>query len=138
MALNLEREYLPYTRSDYKKINEEVARRVASDRTTLPAQLASAYYPVASALSYAIAFDAGEAFAEHGLKRVSMGFGAYMADGHYSDRVIIDGRLVKLADLMPNRYLRTALAARGFWDGYRKKAGRPPEAFHFWAWAHPS
>jgi hypothetical protein len=32
---------------------------------------------------------------------------------------------------MPNRYLRTALAARGFWDGYRKQAGSPPEGFHF-------
>ncbi len=131
LALSLEPDYLPYTRSDYKKINQDVARRAASDRTTLPAELASAYYPVASALSYDIAFDAGEVFAEHGLKRASMGFGAYMADDHYSDHVIINGRVIELADLMPNRYLRTALAARGFWDGYRKKAGRPPEAFHF-------
>lgn len=131
LALNLEPEYLPYTRGDYKKINEEVARRAAAEQKTLPGELACACYPVASALSYDIAFDAGEVFAAHGLKRVSMGFGAYMADDHYTDHVIIRNRLVELTDLMPNRYLRTALAARGFWDGYRKKAGRPPEAFHF-------
>jgi hypothetical protein len=131
LALNLEPEYLPYARSDYKKINEKVARRAAAEIKILPGELAEGYYPVASALSYDIAFDAGEVFAAHGLKRVSMGFGAYMADDHYTDHVIIRGRLVEMTDLMPNRYLRTALAARGFWDGYRKKAGRPPEAFHF-------
>ena len=131
LALNLEPEYLPYTRGDYKKINKDVARRAVAEQKTLPAELAKACYPVASALSYDIAFDAGEVFAAHGLKRVSMGFGAYMADDHYTDHVIIKERLVELTDLMPNRYLRTALAARGFWDGYRKKAGRPPEAFHF-------
>jgi hypothetical protein len=131
LALNLEPEYLPYTRSDYRKINEAVARRAAAERKTLPAELTKACYPVASALSYDTAYDAGQAFAEQGLERVSMGFGAYMADDHYTDHVIIRERLVELQDLMPNRYLRTALVARGFWDGYRKKAGRPPEAFHF-------
>ena len=131
LALNLEPEYLPYTRNDYRKINEAVALRAAAERKALPAELANACYPVASALSYDTAYDAGEVFAEHGLRRISMGFGAYMADDHYTDHVIIQDRLIELEDLMPNRYLRTALAAKGFWDGYRKKAGRPPEAFHF-------
>lgn len=131
LALNLEPEYLPYKRSDYKKINETVARRAASEVKKLPRELAKSYYPVASALSYDIAYDAGEVFAQYGLKRISMGFGAYMADDHYTDHAIIGERLVELKNLMPNRYLRTALAARGFWDGYRNKAGAPPKGFHF-------
>ncbi len=131
LALNLEPEYLPYRRSDYRKINEAVARRAAAEVKKLPRELASSYYPVASALSYDTAYDAGEVFAQYGLKRVSMGFGAYMADDHYTDHVIIGKRLIELKDLMPNRYLRTALAARGFWDGYRSKAGAAPEGFHF-------
>jgi hypothetical protein len=131
LALNLEPEYLPYTRNDYRMINEAVALRAAAEQKSLPAELAGSYYPVASALSYDVAYDAGEVFAEYGLRRISMGFGAYMADDHYTDHVIIQDRLIELKDLMPNRYLRTALAAKGFWDGYRKKAGKPPEAFHF-------
>ena len=131
LALNLEPEYLPYRRSDYQKINEAVARRAVAEMKKLPGELATFYYPVASALSYDTAYDAGEVFAQYGLKRISMGFGAYMADDHYTDHVIIGKRLIELKDLMPNRYLRTALAARGFWDGYRNKAGTPPEGFHF-------
>lgn len=131
LVLNMEPEYLPYKRSDYKIINEAVARRAAAELKKLPAELAKYYYPVASALSYDIAYDAGEVFAKYGLKRISMGFGAYMADDHYTDHVIIGNRLIELDGLMPNRYLRTALAARGFWDGYRKQAGSPPEGFHF-------
>ena len=131
LALNLEPEYLPYKRSDYKKINEAVARRAAAEVKQLPRELATFYYPVASALSYDTAYDAGEVFAQYGLKRISMGFGAYMADDHYTDHVMIGKRLIELKDLMPNRYLRTALAARGFWDGYRSKAGAAPEGFHF-------
>jgi hypothetical protein len=131
LALNLEPEYLPYKRNAYKEINEAVARRAADKLKKLPGEFAQAYYPVASALSYDIAYDAGEVFAKHGLKRISMGFGAYMADDHYTDHVIIGDRLIELKEMMPNRYLRTALAARGFWDGYQHQAGTPPEGFHF-------
>jgi hypothetical protein len=131
LALNLEPEFLPFSRSEYKKINEAVAKRAAIELKKLPNEPAKSYYPVASALSYNIAYDAGEVFAQSGLKRIAMGFGAYMADDHYTDHVIIGNRLIELEGLMPNRYLRTALVARGFWDGYRHESGSPPEGFHF-------
>jgi hypothetical protein len=60
-----------------------------------------------------------------------MGFGAYMADDNYSDHVVIRGRAVPLPAVMPNRYVRTVAAARGFWDGYKRRAGKPPLGFHF-------
>ena len=91
----------------------------------------SAANPVASAVDYNTAFDAGRAFGEVGLHRVAMGFGAYMADDHYTDHAYVGLRRLDLPEPMPQRYLRTALAATGFWAGYRSQAGRPPYGFHF-------
>ena len=60
-----------------------------------------------------------------------MGFGAYMADDHFSDHVVVGRRRLDLPGRLPMRYLRTALVARGFWSGYKDVTGRPPLAFHF-------
>jgi hypothetical protein len=54
-----------------------------------------------------------------------------MADDYSTDRVHIGRRVVRFGENLPRRYLRTALAARGFMDGYAKAAGGPPQAFHF-------
>ncbi|WEV77567.1 hypothetical protein O9K63_13345 [Janibacter cremeus] len=131
LALDLERTYTGRRRRDWRRMNTTVARRAVDRITTLPNDLASHYYPVASAESYNTAHDAGAVFAEHGLTRISMGFGAYMADANYTDHVIIGRRRIDFAGRLPNRYTRTVLAARGFWDGYRSRAGHAPRAFHF-------
>ncbi len=57
-----------------------------------------------------------------------MGFGAYMADDGWITEARIRGRVRALPQRLPRRYLRTALAARGFFDGYGEAA---PEHFHF-------
>lgn len=130
LALNIEPPYLHLLGRDYRRMNESVARTAAREIAESPSE-DEGYYTVASAVDYNTAVDAGEVFAEAGLERVAMGFGAYMADDNYSDHVVIGRRRVDLATAMPNRYLRTALVARGFWDGYQAVAGRPPQAFHF-------
>jgi len=131
LALSLEPEYLSYPPSAFKRMNEQTARRAVSVRETLSTRYAHRYYPVASAVSYDTAFAAGVVFAKHGIDRIAMGFGAYMADDHYTDHVFVRGRCITLPGLMPNRYVRTALTTKGFWDGYKSEAGRPPVAFHF-------
>jgi hypothetical protein len=89
------------------------------------------YLPVAGALSYDTAFDAGDAFASAGLTAAAIGFGAYMADNSFTDVITIRGRRRKLAGPLPQRYLRSALVARGLWDGWHAATGAAPEAFHF-------
>jgi hypothetical protein len=130
LSLNIEPSYVHLLGRDYRRMNETVARTAAREIAESPPE-AEGYYTVASAIDYNTAVDAGEVFAEAGLERVAMGFGAYMADDNYSDHVIIGRRRVDLATAMPNRYLRTALVARGFWEGYKAVAGRTPMAFHF-------
>lgn len=130
LALDLERSYTGRRRRDWARMNRSVARRAADRVTQLPVALREAYYPVASAESWDTAVDAGRIFAEHGLPRISMGFGAYMADGNYTDHVRIGRRLVDLGGRLPNRYTRTVLAARGLHLGYRAATGRPPAALH--------
>lgn len=131
LALNLEPSYLNYDRSHYRRWNSSVARRARKRLKSLNGLPAENYYPVASALSYNTAYDAGRVFAQNGLQRASMGFGAYMADDDYIDHYVLGRRHIPLPVLMPHRYLRTCLAALGFWDGYRQEAGSPPDAFHF-------
>ncbi len=131
LALNIEPGYVQLPRRDYKRINQAVARAAAHEQEALSPQLARGYYAVASAVDHDSALDAGRVFAAAGLQRVAMGFGAYMADDNYSDCVRIDGRRLELPRRMANRYLRTALVARGFWTGYREVAGAAPRAFHF-------
>lgn len=89
------------------------------------------YHAVASALDYDTARDAGRAFGAAGLSAAAMGFGAYMADDRYADAITVGGRRIPLPRRVPLRYLRCALAARGFWDGWREATGGAPRAFHF-------
>lgn len=131
LALDLERTYTGRRRRDWQRMNTSVARRATERPPGLPAGLRTSYYPVASAESYATARDAGRVFAEHALTRISMGFGAYMADANYTDHVYLGRRRVDFPGRLPNRYTRTVLAARGFFDGYTAAAGNAPAAFHF-------
>lgn len=131
LALDLERAYTGRRRRDWARLNAGVARRAAQRVPRLPPPLRDTYYPVASAESYDTAFDAGRIFAEHDLPRAAMGFGAFMADANYTDHTYIGRSRVDFDGRLPNRYTRTVLAARGFYDGYQASAGRPPKGFHF-------
>lgn len=131
LSLNIEPDYLQFPRRDYRKINNVVAWKAVKRVNALGNIFRAKYYPVASAVSYNTAFDAGRIFARRKIKKISMGFGAYMADDNYTDHVHLGRKRIDFPSRMPNRYLRTANVARGFWDGYLKEAGEPPEAFHF-------
>ena len=131
LALDLERTYTGRSRRDWARMNTTTAGRATDRLAHLPAHLRDSYYPVASAESYDTAFDAGHIFADHDLPRVSMGFGAYMADATTRPR-FVNGRRIDFGGRLPNRYTRTVLAARGFYDGYRHATGgTPPAGFHF-------
>lgn len=130
LALDLEPTYTRLDRRDYRRQNERVAR-IAAQRQDAPPTAGRAYYPVASAVSYDTAWDAGRAFGRAGIPRASMGFGAYMVDQNFTDHVYVGRRRIDLGARVPRRYARTVLAARGFWDGYREATGTVPEAFHF-------
>jgi hypothetical protein len=121
---------LPKVRSrELRRRNRAVACAAAHDRQDVPKRVN--YLPVASAFDYDTAFDAGREFASAGLTGAACGFGAYMADDRSTDTIVIRGRIRKLPGLLPQRYLRTALAARGFWDGWHAETGGAPKAFHF-------
>ncbi|MBD8868178.1 hypothetical protein [Nocardioides donggukensis] len=130
LALDLERAYTGRRRRDWARLNAGTARRAAARLPDLPAGLRESYYPVASAESYDTAVDAGRIFGEHGLSRVAAGFGAYMADGNYTDHVRVAGRRIDFGGRLPNRYTRTVLAARGLHHGYRAATGRPMAGLH--------
>ena len=131
LCLDLEHDYLGLLRDDYRSLNHRVAEQAAKLAKTLEKRIADNYYPVASAVSYDTAFDAGQEFALAGIVKVAMGFGAYSADGNFCDTVVIKDRRVALPEPLPARYLRIVLVARGFWEGYRAVAGKSPQAFHF-------
>jgi hypothetical protein len=131
LSLNIEPERVPLGRASYRAINRGVARRAAARRIELLPRFSGGYYPVASALSYNTAFDAGKEFAAAGHERIALGFGAFMADDNWTDRVQIGRRVVGLGGRLPNRYVRTAAVARGMWDGYLEARGHAPRAFHF-------
>lgn len=114
-----------------KQRNVAVAARARVARGSLATRRPPDYLPVASALDYDTAFDAGKIFAASGCSGVAMGFGAFMADDSLSDKVIIRGRTKRLSRNLPMRYVRTALVARGFWDGWRHVTGGAPARFHF-------
>jgi hypothetical protein len=64
------------------------------------------------------------------VEKVAMGFGAFMADDSWTDQLTIHGRTRPVGRRLPTRYLRTALVARGFFDGYTAtRAGL--RHFHF-------
>jgi hypothetical protein len=130
LAVHIEPQYLDWPRARWRTINRDVARRAAKIARA-PAEVVDRVYTVASALDHASAFDAGREFARAGIVRVAMGFGAYMSDDYSEDRVRLGRRTVVFGEELPMRYIRTALVARGFVDGYRAVAGTPPQAFHF-------
>ena len=115
-------------RQKVARINAAVARRSA-ELATLTAGVPC--LPVASAFDYDTAHDAGLAFAQTGLQRASMGFGAYMADDGWVSDYQVRGHIRKLPRRLPARYLRAALVARGFFDGWRAGTGRTLKHFHF-------
>jgi hypothetical protein len=124
MSLDIEPEFLGWTRALYRGLNERVARTAAA------LDVRDDAYTVASAVSYDTAFDAGRAFASAGIQRVAMGFGAYMVDQQYTDYVQIGRRTIALGGRIPRRNVRTAGVARGFAEGYASVAGRAPTGFH--------
>jgi len=131
LSLNIEPERVQVNRASYRAINRDVAARAASRWVQLLPRFKGGYYPVASAMSYNTAVDAGREFAAASHDRFALGFGAFMADDNWTDRVQIGRRVVMLDGRLPNRYVRTAAVARGIWDGYVETRGRAPKAFHF-------
>lgn len=131
LSLNIEPSYLGFPRATYSSLNRSIAKRAAKRKALLPEPLTHGYYPVASAVSYNTAFDAGREFARQGLEKISLGFGAFMADDNWTDHVEIGKKTLIFTERFPNRYIRTVMVAKGFWDGYTHQAGFPPKAFHF-------
>jgi hypothetical protein len=129
IRLNLEPHYLNYSRADYLGFNRAVASNALNRLQSLTS--GEHYYPVASAVSYATAFDAGKLFADRGLENAAIGFGAFVSDRNDTDFVDIAGKRTLFPQPLPNRYVRAGAVAKGFWDGYRDSAGRAPHAFHF-------
>ncbi len=129
LRLDLEPRYLGLKRSVYRRYNASVARRARRAEANMPPTLAAAHYPVASAMSFNTAKDAGREFAP--LPGVSMGFGAYMADNNYSDHFYRNRMRIDFNGNYPQRYTRTVAAAAGFWEGYEEIAGTAPARFHF-------
>jgi len=131
LALDIEPRLGGSDRSSLRRRNTAVARGASAACSTLPRELRRQYFPVASANSFNTAHDAGRIFASHGHRRIAMGFGAYMADSNYVDHFRVGRSTTTLKRRIPNRYLRTVLVARGFWEGYVSELGKPPLAFHF-------
>jgi hypothetical protein len=129
IRLNLEPQYLNYDRADYGRLNTRVADNAV--RRLGDAAPSQQYYAVASAVSYATAYDAGKIFAARGLTHAAMGFGAFVSDRSDTDFVDLAAGRTVFPNPLPNRYVRAGAVARGFWDGYRDAAGEPPRAFHF-------
>jgi hypothetical protein len=122
---------IPGRRTELRHRNEAVARQAKLAIDSLPRNKRPQYLAVASALDYDTAYDAGRAFGDAGLRSAAMGFGAFMADNSFSDRIVIQGRAHPLPSPLPMRYLRTALVARGFWDGWKSATRSAPRQFHF-------
>jgi hypothetical protein len=122
---------MPGYREALRRRNRAVARSAAQIIASLTPEMRGRYLPVASAVDYDTAYDAGRAFGEAGLRAGAMGFGAFMADDAFADRFVIGRREHVLPRPLPMRYLRTALVARGLWDGWRAETGRAPRRFHF-------
>lgn len=138
LRLGLDVTLLASGRTQLRQRNIAVARRAAAalalgpDPTDPPPRPSLLSYPVATAHDYDTAFDAGRAFAAAGLTTAAMGFGAYMADDGYTTTYKIAGRRRPLGRRLPQRYLRTILVARGFWNGWASQTGGgAPAAFHF-------
>jgi hypothetical protein len=136
LRLGLDGRVLGDRRAELKRRNRAVARRA---RAVVKSGAADGvrYHAVASAVDYDSAFDAGREFAAAGVTAAAMGFGAYMANDYSTDTVKVRGRMRRLPSTMPQRYVGTALAARGFWDGWWSERRSGPRAFHFLGLGQP-
>jgi hypothetical protein len=131
LSLNIERAYTNESRRHYRAINHKVAKRAATLLHEIPSALRHRYYPVASAVSFNTAVDAGREFAKAGIRNISMGFGAYMADNNFVDHIKVGRKRLDFGSNLPARYIRTVAVAEGFWEGYEEILGKPPIRFHF-------
>src|SRR5262245_32265186 len=120
---------IPGRRTELRRRNEAVAKEAKLAIDSLSRNKRPEYLAVASALDYDTAYDAGGAFGGAGLRSAAIGFGAFMADNSFCDRIVIQGRAHSLPRPLPMRYLRTALVARGFWDGWKNSTGSAPRRF---------
>ena len=136
LRLGLDGRVLSDKRAELRRRNRSVARR-AIRVVQSGAANGARYHAVASAVDYDSAFDAGREFAAAGLTAAAMGFGAYMANDYSIDTAKVGGRIRTLPATMPLRYVGTALAARGFWDGWRAEGRTGPKAFHFLGLGQP-
>jgi hypothetical protein len=113
-------------RREIRRRNLEIATRSAALSERLaPLRVLG----VASAHDYDSAADAAEVFGRAGVRAMAMGFGAFMADDKWTRAYKLQGRTHPLGRALPERYLRTALVSRGFFDGW--SGGVPPQHFHF-------
>lgn len=131
VKLNIEPSYLNLGREFFKNLNLSVIQRAANHMERIPRELQYNYYPVASAMSYDNAYDAGEVFAKSGIEKIAMGFGAYLCDRRKTDFVDFAGKRIEFEERLPNSYVRAGVVAKGFWEGYTNTRGKAPEAFHF-------
>lgn len=131
LSLDIEPRYTSRNRRDYRRYNAAVAKRAVKVLSRMEPELAERYYPVASAVSYNTAVDAGREFAAAGIEAVSMGFGAYMADANFTDHMVVGRRRIDFGTRLPHRYIRTTAVAIGFWTGYHEVDGKAPTRFHF-------
>lgn len=115
-------------RNELRRRNSSVARRGSNMQAAHPELTV---YTVASAHDYDSAFDAGQALGDEGVRAVAMGFGALMADDSWATRIKHRGRWLPLPRALPMRYLRTAQAVRGFFDGWAASGSTAPNRFHF-------
>lgn len=131
VKLNIEPYYLSLGREFFQNLNCIVTKQAADQLKKIPKELQYNYYPVASAMSYDNAYDAGEVFAKAGITKIAMGFGAYLSDRRKTDFVDIAGKRIEFEERLPHSYVRAGVIAKGFWDGYTNTRGKAPDAFHF-------
>jgi hypothetical protein len=136
LRLGLDGRVLGDKRAELKRRNRAVAMRAAQVVKSGAAD-GTRYHAVASAIDYDSAFDAGREFATAGVTAAAMGFGAYMANDYSIDTAKVGGHVRRLPATMPLRYVGTALAARGFWDGWLAERRSGPRAFHFLGLGQP-
>ena len=118
-----------FTRADIRDLNQRTTRRAVQQIQTVPAPIT--YLAVATARDYRTAYDAGTVFARAGLTGVAIGLGAAMNDRRDTTQTDALGTPTTLTRPLPARYVRSGEILRGFMDGYRQIAGRPPRDFHY-------
>lgn len=128
MALDIEPAYMQASRESMRARNRAVARQAAIEIRSLNPN--KTYYAVATAASYASAYDAGAEFALAKIRNLAIGLGGSMADDNYTDHVMLGNKIVDFGRKLPNRYIKVASFARGLADGYRSVARAMPDRIH--------